>query len=136
MATMPEAVRETFERVSAVVLCTADEGAQPNGCVVAMKAVIDDQTVYLSDQFFRKTLANLTANDKVAIVFWDGEGAYQIHGTARYVNDGEEFLEQKAWVDAAFASRGVPITAKGGVFVSVEDVFEVAGGPNAGKSLL
>lgn len=135
MAKIPAEVQEAFTRVRGVVLGTADKLGQPNGCVVAMKKVIDDETVYLSDQFFKKTLANLEVNPKVSIAFWDDESAYQIHGTAQYVNEGADFEEQKAWVDALFVQMGAHIVAKGGIFVKVDAVYEMKGGPTAGDQI-
>ena len=102
MAVMSAEVQALFKEVKDVVFTTARADGQPNSCIVAMKAIVDDETVYLSDQFFKKTLANVKANPKVAIVFWKGVTAFELHGTARYVNEGAEFEEQKAWVDAAF----------------------------------
>ena len=135
MAVMPAEVQDLFKKVSDVVFTTASADGQPNSCIVGMKAVIDDETVYLSDQFFKKTLANVQANPKVAIVFWQGSEAYEIHGTARYVNEGPEFEAQKAWVDAAFEQMGKPIKAKGGCFVHVDAVFTSAPGPMAGDKI-
>ena len=135
MTVMPEEVQKLFKEVKDVVFTTASPDAQPNSCIVGMKAIIDDETVYLSDQFFKKTLANVQANPKVAIVFWQGTEAYELHGTARYVNEGAEFEEQKAWVDAAFEKMGMPIRAKGGCFVSVEAVYTSAPGPTAGDPI-
>ena len=135
MAVMPEEAKKLFEEVSDVVFTTAREDGQPNSCVVGMKAVIDDETIYLSDQFFKKTLANVLANQKVSVVFWKGREAYEIYGTARYVNEGDEFLKQKAWVDAAFENMGMPIRAKGGCFITVDEVFSSAPGPTAGEKL-
>ena len=96
MAVMSQEVKDLFEKVSDVVFATADAGAQPNACIVGMKFVIDDETIYLSDQFFNKTLANIKENTKVAVVFWEGHEAFQIHGTASYVNEGEQFEELSA----------------------------------------
>ena len=135
MAIMSAEVQELFKTVKDVVFTTAREDGQPNSCVVGMKAVIDDETVYLSDQFFKKTLTNVQANPKVAIVFWQGSEAYELYGTARYVNEGAEFEAQKAWVDAAFEGMGLPIKAKGGCFVHVDEVFSSAPGPTAGQKL-
>ena len=135
MAVMSAEVQELFKSVKDVAFSTASPDGQPNTCIVAMKAVIDDETVYLSDQFFKKTLANVKANPKVAVVFWEGNKAYELHGTARYVNEGTEFEEQKAWVDAAFEKMGLPIKAKGGCFVSVEAVYTSAPGPTAGDQI-
>ena len=74
-------------------------------------------------------------NQKVAITFWGDEGAYQIHGPATYINEGEQFEELKAWVDGCFAAMGAPITAKGGVLVHVDELFTCSPGPNAGAKL-
>ena len=135
MTVMPANVQEVFKEIDNVVFCTAREDGQPNACIVGMKAIIDDETVYVSDQFFNKTLANLQVNPKVAITFWEGTEAYELHGTARYVNEGAEFEAQKAWVDAAFEGMGLPIRAKGGCFVSVEAIFISSPGPTAGDKI-
>ncbi len=135
MAIMTTEVKELFESAANMVLCTASADGQPNGAAIGMKAVIDDETVYISDQFFNKTLANLRENQKVAVAFWTGHDAYQIHGTARYANEGDEFAAQKEQVDAKFAAMGLPIRAKGGCFVHVEAVYQMAAGPDAGKRL-
>ena len=135
MAIMSAEVQELFKEVSDVDFSTASADGQPNSCVVVMKAVIDDETVYLSDQFFNKTLANVKANPKVAIVFWKGIDAFELHGTARYVNEGAEFEAQKKWVDEAFANMGKPIKAKGGCFVHVDAVYSSKPGPGAGDKI-
>lgn len=136
MAKIPGKVKDAFESASAVVFCTASEAGQPNGNVVAIKKVADDETLYLSDQFFLKTLRNLRENPKVAVTFWGDKGAYQVHGTARYVDEGEEFEREKAWANEALGSLGLPPLAKGGCFVHVDEVFNVASGPDAGKPVV
>lgn len=135
MAIMSAEVQELFKKVPNVVFTTARADGQPNSCIVGMKALIDDETVYLSDQFFKKTLANIQENPKVAVIFWEGSDAYELYGTVRYVNEGAEFEAQKAWVDAAFEELGMPIKAKGGCFVHVEGVYSSKPGPQAGEQL-
>ena len=135
MAVMSQEIQDLFKEVSDVVFTTAREDGQPNSCIVGMKTVIDDETVYLSDQFFKKTLANVQANPKVSVLFWKGIEAFEIYGTARYVNEGEEFAAQKAWVDAAFESKGMPMRAKGGVLVHVDEIYTSKPGPTAGDKI-
>lgn len=135
MTIMPNDVQALFDKVKSLAFATAGADGQPNCCVVGMKKVIDPETVYVSDQFFNKTLANVKANQKVALTFWEGHDAFQIHGTARYVNEGEEFLAQKEWADALFGQMGMPIKAKGGIFVRVDAVYQVAAGPQAGDKI-
>ena len=68
MAIIPEAAQELFKKVPDVIFSTANEQGQPNSCIVGMKAILDDETVYLSDQFFKKTYDNFMVNPKCAIV--------------------------------------------------------------------
>lgn len=135
MAKMPKEAQDLFTSVKSVVFSTARPDAQPNCCIVGMKKVIDDETVYLSDQFFKKTLANIKENPKVCVVWWGDEGAYELYGTARYVNEGPEFEAQAEWANARFEQLGMPIKTKGGVFVHVDEVYTSAPGPHAGDKI-
>lgn len=136
MACMPKEVQDVFNAVGTVTFATATPEGQPNTCIVGMKKILDDETIYLSDQFFKKTLANVLENAKVSVLFFNDDGAFQVHGTARYVNEGPEFEENAAWVNAAFAGMGLPITAKGGVFVHVDEVYTSKSGPGAGDKIV
>ena len=135
MAKIPQEAQELFAKVDAVVLATAREDGQPNVCMVGMKRILDDETIYLSDQFFTKTLANVQANDKIAIAFWGAEGAYNIYGTAEYINEGEQFAELQAWANGLFEKIGMPITAKGGIIMHVDAVYNSMPGPAAGAQI-
>ena len=135
MAVIPAEVQEMFKSVEFVTLCTANAEGMPNGNIVAMKALINDECIYLSDQFFKKTLANIQANPQVAVSFCADHKAYEICGNARYVNEGPEFEEQAAWVNAAFEQMGMPVKAKGGIFVDVTAVYNECSGPDAGAQM-
>ena len=73
MAVMPKEVQDAFNQMKNIVLATATPDGVPNADPMGMKKVIDAETVYISDQFFNKTLANLKENQKVAITFWGDE---------------------------------------------------------------
>ena len=135
MAKIPQEAQDLFNNVSAVVFSTACSDGQPNSCIVGMKKIIDDETLYLSDQFFNKTLANVRENPKVCVAWWGEGGAFEAYGMARYVNEGPEFEELRAWANEAFQRKGMPITAKGGVFVDVFAVYNSSPGPQAGDQI-
>lgn len=136
MAKIPQEAQELFNKVDDVVFATARKGdAHPNACIVGAKKLVDDETIYISDQFFNKTLANIQENEKVSIVFWGKEGAYQIYGTARYVNEGAEYEAYAAAFKEFFESKSMPIVPKGGVFVHVDEVFCSQPGPQAGEKI-
>ncbi len=135
MAKIPQEAQDLFNQVSDVVFATSRTDGQPNCCIVAMKKIIDDETIYLSDQFFKKTLANVVDNPKVCVIWWGEGGAFEIYGTATYVDEGPEFEEQAAWVNAAFEGMGMPIAAKGGCYVKVDEVYTSSPGPMAGDKI-
>lgn len=135
MAKIPQEAQELFAKVDAVVLATAREDGQPNVCMVGMKKILDDETIYLSDQFFTKTLANVQANDKIAVGFWGEDGAYNIYGTAEYINEGAQYEELAAWANGLFEKIGMPIVAKGGIIMHVDAVYNSMPGPAAGAQI-
>ena len=106
MAVMSQEVKDLFEKVPYARLRDGERGC-PAECIVGMKFVIDDETLYLSDQSSTRRLT-MKRNPRVSVVFWEGHDAFQIHGTATYVNEGERFEELKAKVDAIFAEKERP----------------------------
>ena len=135
MAKIPQEVQEAFNAAPFVTLCTANAVGQPNGSYVGMKCIMDDETLYLSDQFFKKTLANVLENPKICVSFCVDKNAYAIYGTARYVNEGPEFEERAAWANDLFVKIGMPVTAKGGIFMAVDAVYNESAGPEAGAQM-
>jgi len=80
MAQMTERMKELFDKVPTVVLSTVSEDGTPNAVPVGSKKIIDDETILMSDQFFNKTLANMKANPRVGVTFWEGYEGYQFKG--------------------------------------------------------
>ena len=135
MAKLTPEMQATLAACHPVVFATVSADGQPNCNYVGLHKLIDDETIYLSDQFFCKTKANLMANNKVAVIFMGEAGAFTVHGTATYVNEGEQFEELKAWANSVLVSMGKPACAKGGCFVHIDAIFNTSSGPNAGKQL-
>ena len=135
MAKNPQEAQEVFNQVSDVVFSTSRSDGQPNCCIVGMKKLIDDETIYLSDQFFKKTLANILENPKVCVIWWGEKGAYEVYGTATYVNEGTEFETQAEWANSMFEKIGMSLTAKGGCFIKVDEVYTSSPGPMAGEKI-
>ena len=136
MAKLTPEMQATLNASHPVVVATASADGQPNCNYVGVHKLLDDETIYLSDQFFLKTKANLLANPKVAIIFMGEAGAFTIHGTATYINEGEQFEELKAWANGVLVAMGKPACAKGGAIVHIDAVYNTSSGPNAGKQLL
>ena len=135
MAKMTERMKELIEKVPVVVLSTVSEEGIPNAVPVGSKKVIDDETVLMSDQFFNKTLTNMTANPRVAVTFWEGYEGYQLKGLVTIETSGQRFEDTSRWIEEMSTKAGFPLKSKGAVILKIEEIYGVAPGPGAGKKL-
>ena len=135
MAKMTERMQELFAKVPTAILATASGDGAPNAVPVGAKKIIDSETILISDQFFNKTLANLKANPKVAVSFWDGYEGYQIKGTVTIETSGKRYEETAAWIEDMGNKAGFPLKSKGAVILKIDEIFGLAPGPGAGKKL-
>ncbi|HON62414.1 MAG TPA: pyridoxamine 5'-phosphate oxidase family protein [Deltaproteobacteria bacterium] len=137
MAKMNARVRALFEGQAIVSLATASAGGVPNVVPVGAKKVLDDETVLISDQYFRKTLANLKENPKAALSFWDAGTAesYQIKGTVTIETSGRIFEETAAWIEEMSRARNIPLKSKGALVFKIHEIYSNAPGPDAGARI-
>jgi hypothetical protein len=135
MAQMTQRMQELFNKVSTVVLTTATPDGTPNAVPVGAKKILDPETILISDQFFNKTLANMKANPKVAVTYWEGYEGYQLKGTVTIETSGKRFEETAKWIEDISARVGFPLKSKGAVILKIDEIFGVAPGPGAGKKL-
>jgi len=135
MAKMTERMMEVFNKIPTAVLATATADGTPNAVPVGAKKIIDDETVLISDQFFGKTLANIKANPKVALTYWEGHEGYQIKGMVTVETSGPRFEETAKWIEEMGNKSGFPLKSKGAVILKIDEIYGVAPGPGAGKKL-
>ncbi|MBA3030275.1 MAG: pyridoxamine 5'-phosphate oxidase family protein [Proteobacteria bacterium] len=135
MAQMTERMMELLNKVPAAVLVTATADGTPNAVPVGAKKIIDSETILISDQFLNKTLANIKANPKVAVTFWEGHEGYQIKGTVTIETTGKRYEETAKWIEEMGNKAGFPLKSKGAVILKIEEIFGVSPGPGAGKKL-
>jgi uncharacterized protein len=135
MALMTERIQELIKKVPAVVLTTATTDGTPNAVPVGTKKIIDAETILISDQFFNKTLANMKSNPKVAVTFWEGHEGYQLKGTITIETSGLRFEETARWIEDLGNKAGFPLKSKGAVIFKIEEIFDIAPGPGAGKKI-
>lgn len=135
MAQMTERMMELFDKVPTVVLSTVSEDGTPNAVPVGAKKIIDDVTILMSDQFFNKTLANMKANPRVAVTFWEDSEGYQLKGSVTIETSGQRFEDTARWIYERSKELGFPVKSKGAVILQIEEIYGVAPGPGAGKKL-
>ena len=135
MAQMTERMKALFDKVLTVVLSTVSEDGIPNAVPVGAKKIIDDETILMSDQFFNKTLANMKANPRVAVTFWEDHEGYQLKGSVTIETSGQRFEDAARWIDERSKELGFPLKSKGAVILQIEEIYGVAPGPGAGRKL-
>jgi predicted pyridoxine 5'-phosphate oxidase superfamily flavin-nucleotide-binding protein len=135
MAKMTERMKELFDKVRPVVLSTASIDGIPNAVPVGAKKIIDDETILISDQFLNKTLANMKANPKVAVTYWEGREGYQLKGTVTIETTGQRYEETAKWIEEMSNKAGFPLKSKAAIILKIEEIYAIAPGPGAGKKL-
>ncbi|WP_440948647.1 pyridoxamine 5'-phosphate oxidase family protein [Methanosarcina sp. T3] len=134
MVKLSEEMKTAFSKVKIFPVATASKEGVPNVVPIGFCQLVDDETIWIADNFMVKSLANLEENPIVAVYVWGPEtgGCYQIKGKATIIRSGEKFDKMKAIVNTA--KPGLP--AKTLIEVMISDVFQCAPGPAAGKKLL
>jgi uncharacterized protein len=135
MAKMTEKMQELFIKVRSVVLSTAAGDSTPNAVPVSAKKLIDAETILISDQYFNKTLANMKANPRVSVMYWEGREGYQLKGIVTIETSGQVYEETAQWIDELGARFGLPLKSKGAIIFKIEEIYDIAPGAGAGKRL-
>ncbi|MBE0524417.1 MAG: pyridoxamine 5'-phosphate oxidase family protein [Methanosarcinales archaeon] len=131
MVKLTTEVIEVIKKQKPLPIATTDNTGKPNVVFVGMWKFIDDETILIVDNFFKKTAANLKMNPRLAMVAYDGESSksYQIKGTVDYLEKGDQYQEAKAMAD----SKKLP--GKAAVIVHIEEVYDAVYGPHAGDRI-
>ncbi|MDD3621909.1 MAG: pyridoxamine 5'-phosphate oxidase family protein [Methanofollis sp.] len=130
MVRLDEKMKKIFEKAPVYPLATASKAGEPN--VAPMKSVwlVDDETVWVADNFMKKTLANLEENPRAAIFLWGPEtgGCIQVKGDVEILTSGPEYEKMRATVKA----KSEKYPAKSLVVIRISEVYSCAPGAEAG----
>jgi uncharacterized protein len=134
MVKLSEEIKTAFSKVKIFPVATASKDGIPNVVPIGFCQLVDDETIWIVDNFMLKSLANLKENPNIAIYVWgpDTGGCFQIKGKANIIDSGEKFEKMQSIVNTA--KSGLP--AKTLMEVEITEVFQCAPGPGAGKKLL
>lgn len=127
MAKITEEMKEVALKGLLFAVATADKNGEPNVVPITFAKVISDDEILLMDNFMKKTEANLKANPKVAVSFWDvnwetmAAKGYQFKGDAKFEYSGKIFEEGCNWVKSM-----LPINPKAAIVVKVTSIYDLA----------
>jgi predicted pyridoxine 5'-phosphate oxidase superfamily flavin-nucleotide-binding protein len=127
-------MKEAFSKMKVFPIATASKDGTPNVVPLAIVELVDEETIWITDNFMNKSMSNLRTNPKIAIYIWGPEikGCFQIKGVTSIKTSGEEYEAMKAKVNV----KNPALPARSLVIVKITEVFECKPGPTAGSRLL
>jgi len=134
MAALTEEMKTAFATIKAFPVATASKDGWPNVVPIGFVELVDDETIWIADNFMKKTLANVQENPKVSVYVWGPEtkGCFQIKGDVELKTSGPEFDKMQETVRSKMAQA----PAKGLLIVKIREVYTCTPGANAGARLL
>jgi len=131
MVEVPVKVKDVLLKQKILPVATANSQGVPNVIFVAIWKFIDDETILIVDNFFKKTRKNLKEKPMVAIVGFDEKTnrSYQVKGSVEITTSGDRFDE------ASEMAESKKLHAKAAVIVHIEEIYNAAPGPDAGVQI-
>lgn len=134
MVALTEEMKAAFSTMKAFPVATASKDGWPNVVPIGFVELVDDETIWIADNFMKKTLANVRENPKVSIYVWGPEtkGCFQVKGDVEVRSEGPEFEKMQLTVRSKMAKA----PAKNLLVMKVREVYECSPGPKAGEKIL
>ena len=134
MVALTEEMKTAFRTMKAFPVATASKDGWPNVVPIGFVELADDETIWIADNFMKKTLANVLENPKVSIYVWGPEtkGCFQVKGDVEIRSSGPEFEKMQFTVHSKMAKA----PAKTLFIVKIREIYECSPGPKAGEKIL
>ncbi len=133
MVALTEEMKAAFRTMKAFPVATASKDGWPNVVPIGFVELIDDETIWIADNFMKKTLANVQENPKVSIYIWGAEtkGCFQVKGPVEIKTSGPEFEKMQFTVRSKMAKA----PAKSLLIMTIQEIYECTPGPKAGEKI-
>ncbi len=99
MPALPEETSKAWENHKGpIILTTVDKQGVPNSIYATCVSKYDEQTLVVANNYFSKTMENISAGSKASILFITSDNtSYQVKGTLEYYTEGPVFDDMKKW---------------------------------------
>ena len=132
MVQLTEEIKESLQAAKLAFLATALKTGIPNVVPIGAFRLLDDETLLISDQYFHKTLDNMTENPVVALSWWGEKGGFQIKGPVTIHKNDEIFRQDVAWMKEVRPH----LAPKSAVIMKIAEAYHVKPGADAGRKIL
>ena len=133
MAKLTQDILDQMKNQKVYALATASKDGVPNVVPVGMLIPREDGTIWIIDNYFGKTIANMEENPKAAFYVWNPEckESWQVKGTLSIEDSGADY---EAAVAFAHSIKEI-FPAKHLVKMTVDEIYYVTPGDHAGKKI-
>lgn len=133
MVKLVDEMKEAFSKVRVFPVATASKDGVPNVVPIGFCMLMDDETIWIADNFMKKTLANLKENPHIALYVWGPEikGCFQLKGDVTIVTEGDDFLKMREIVQAKMSRA----PAKSLIVMKITEAYSCTAGPGAGERI-
>jgi predicted pyridoxine 5'-phosphate oxidase superfamily flavin-nucleotide-binding protein len=134
MARLTAEMKEAFSKMKVFPVATASRDGVPNVIPIGICELVNDDTIWITDNFMNKSISNLRVNPHIALYIWGPEikGCCQIKGVVSIKISGKEFDEMKAKINV----KNPALPARSLIIVKITGIFECQPGPKAGMQIL
>ncbi len=123
-----------------VYLATASKDGVPNVVPIGGSRLLDNETIVIPDNYLNKTKKNIEENPKAAIVVTDEEkhDGYQFKGEIKIEYSGPIFEDTEKFMRDFCKAAGIdpPILPRGAAVFTIEEIYAIKPGEEAGKRLI
>ena len=127
-------MKSEFLKLKTIYLATASKKGVPNVVPIGAMFLMDDETLWVVDNFMKKTMDNIKENPFASFDIWnpDGTMSYQVKCKAVYENAGADYEKARDMMH----QKRADLPAKGLVKLTFCKIFQVKPGPGAGDLIL
>ncbi|MGH8509600.1 MAG: pyridoxamine 5'-phosphate oxidase family protein [Gammaproteobacteria bacterium] len=133
MAALTSKMKEAMMKVELFPFATASSAGLPNVVPIKFLYVATDDTLWITDNYLNKTLANLRENPRASVYVWssDTQECFQVKGTIEIKTGGDDYEKMKTMVRAKMPD----LPARALVVVHITAIFDCMPGVSAGRQL-
>lgn len=134
MAKLNRQMKEFLGQGRLAYVATCSKDGIPNVAPKGSIAVLDDEHLVFADLYSKKTKRNLEENPHVAVAVVNPAAyeGYQFKGMARKIEAGEPLERALEIVDSIRMDRS---KVKYAVVIKIEEIFDLAPGPESGRKI-
>ena len=127
-------IKSEFQKLKTIYLATASKAGVPNVVPIGAMFLIDDETLWVIDNFMKKTMNNVKENPVASFDIWnpDGTMSYQVKCDVKYENSGADYEKARDMMH----QKRADLPAKGLLKLTFKEIYQVKPGPGAGDLIL